>query len=199
MQKNMNKNIFSAKAIEGVKIFNLPTHSDERGELYELWVGENHFATESFVQDNIVKCKVNVLRGMHYQKNNPYSQIITLISGKIFDVLLDLRPGSPTFKQSTAYILDGSKNIQLYMPSGIAHGYVSLTDNVIISYKCNEKYQPTDEVGVLWSSIPEIKWPVNEKTKIKNRDQNFKKLNDLVDNDLPKVIDTNKGDILYGC
>lgn len=183
--------------IPGVIVSSLKEFRDERGVLFESWSIKSD--NTKYLQDTIVKCKRNVLRGMHYQIKSPYSQLITVISGQIFDVVLDLRQGSPTFKKAQSFILSPNGSQQLYMPPGIAHGYVSLSDDVIISYKCDSLYSPGDEGGVLWSSLDDIKWPTNETTLIKERDSNFESLSCLSANKLPYVIKPYEKENSYGC
>lgn len=172
--------------ISGVVVSHLEEFSDERGSLFELWSNRND--KSKYLQDTIVKCKKNVLRGMHYQIKSPYSQLITVISGKIFDVVLDLRQDSPTFKKAQSFILSSNGSQQLYMPPGIAHGYVSLSDDVIISYKCDTLYSPGDEGGVLWSSLDDVDWPVDDKTLINKRDTSFSSLRNLEPSKYPLAV-----------
>lgn len=173
--------------IPGVKIFSKTIHKDERGGFMELSRDNELLDEKKFVQDNISYSKKNVLRGMHYQVSSPYAQLITVISGKVFDVLLDLRKESPTYKKALSLVLGDDFN-QVYMPEGVAHGFLAITDNVIMSYKCSEYYIPGDEGGVLWSSLLDVSWPVTNNLIINKRDKNFSPLENIKDDKLPRVI-----------
>jgi dTDP-4-dehydrorhamnose 3,5-epimerase len=151
---------------QGVKILDPEFHKDERGFFLECFQKEIYAEigiTEEFVQDNHSRSAKNVLRGLHFSLKKPQSQIVTLIRGKIFDVLVDVRKESSTFGKWFGTELSDEGPRQIYMPHGFAHGFCVLSDWADLHYKVSQKYDPNDEGGLNWSD-PEIKiqWPVRE-------------------------------------
>ena len=128
--------------------------TDSRGSSFEAY-SERIFSelgiNSPFVQDNMSSSKKNVLRGLHFQTKHPQSKLIHCVRGKIFDVALDLRKTSPTFGLHSALIMDGEKQNMLFIPKGFAHGFLSLCENSILSYKCSDFYDPEGEGGILWN------------------------------------------------
>jgi len=136
---------------------------DERGYFLETFQLERYRGigiVSPFVQDNISRSRRGVLRGLHYQLKYPQGKLITVIRGKIFDVVVDIRRGSPTFGSWNGFILNDDNHVQLYIPSGFAHGFCVLSEFADIHYKCTDYYRPGDEFGVCWND-PElaIEWP----------------------------------------
>lgn len=105
-----------------------------------------------FVQDNQSESVRGVLRGLHFQKRHPQAKLVRLVSGRVLDVVLDLRNPSPTFGQCFSVILDAKMQKQLFVPAGFAHGFYVLSRSAVFSYKCGDFYYPDDEGGVLWNS-----------------------------------------------
>ena len=115
-----------------------------------------------FVQDNHSRSKANVLRGLHYQLDKPQGKLVSVIRGKIFDVAVDIRRGSPTFGKSVAVLLDDVKRQCLWIPPGFAHGFCALSEDVDVLYKCTNYYDPHSEKGILWDDpLLGIHWPVH--------------------------------------
>ena len=147
--------------IEGLFIIEPDVYRDERGLFYESW-RENRYKEmgiqEPFLQDNVSISSKNVLRGMHYQKNQ--GQLVTVLQGSIFDAVVDLRPDSKSFRKYFSLELSSDHPRQLYMPPGFAHGFYVLSDGVIMNYKCTQYYNAAHESGVIWNdSNLGIKWP----------------------------------------
>lgn len=115
-----------------------------------------------FVQDNFSVSKKNVIRGLHYQKN-PHAQgkLVSVLKGGVWDVAVDIRRASPTFLKWVAAELNDQNQAMLYIPPGFAHGFVTLTDDVRLMYKCTAEYNPQADTGIRWDD-PEIAiaWPV---------------------------------------
>jgi dTDP-4-dehydrorhamnose 3,5-epimerase len=137
---------------------------DDRGFFLESFnkkgFAEAGLPTE-FVQDNHSRSRMNVLRGLHYQLGKPQGKLVSVVRGKIFDVAVDIRRGSPTFGAWVGVILDDVKRDCLWIPSGFAHGFCALTDDVDVVYKCTEFYDPPSERGIRWDDpLIRIKWPV---------------------------------------
>ncbi len=159
---------------DGLIIIETQTYRDERGLFYESW-RENKYKEigiqEPFLQDNVSLSHKNVLRGLHYQKNQ--GQLVTVLQGSIFDVVVDLRPDSKTFRKYFSLELSSDYPRQLYMPSGFAHGFYVVSDMVIINYKCTQYYNAAHESGVIWND-PDlgIKWPCDDPI-VSEKDLNF--------------------------
>lgn len=149
---------------------------DSRGRFFESFRKSDFEANgidTDFVQQNCSVSVKNVLRGLHYQLN-PYSQgkLIQVISGEIYDVAVDLRKGSPTFKQWVGVNLNSEKNEMLWVPQGFAHGFLTLTPKAEVSYLITgSEYNPQAEAGIIWNdSELAIKWPV-EKPLLSDKDR----------------------------
>jgi dTDP-4-dehydrorhamnose 3,5-epimerase len=149
---------------------------DERGIFSELYKGsefKKNGVEDDFVQENLSYSKKGVLRGLHYQ-SEPEAQgkLINVVSGKIFDVAVDIRKGSPTFGKWYGLELSGKNNKMLWIPKGFAHGFLALEDSYV-AYKTTKEYSKSHENGILWSD-PDIgiEWP--SKNPIVNaRDNGF--------------------------
>lgn len=159
---------FIKTSIDGVWVFEPTVYKDPRGYFYESY-NENTFKAAGinykFVQDNQSKSSYGVLRGLHFQKE-PYAQtkLVRALQGNILDVAVDLRPNSPTFKQHVAIVLSGENFKQLLIPKGFAHGFVVLSETAIITYKCDEFYNPQSDAGVIYNdSDLNINWTIPEK------------------------------------
>lgn len=149
----------------GVRILEPVIHRDSRGffmEAYNKKVFEEAGIPNEFVQDNISYSVKGTLRGLHYQLM-PYGQgkLVRVSQGKVFDVCVDLRLGSPTFGQWFGYVLDDEKRHALYIPVGFAHGFCVLSETAEFTYKCTVPYQPEAERTLLWNDAKVgIQWPV---------------------------------------
>ena len=151
--------------IEEVKIIEPRIFNDERGYFFESF-SERDFneqvRTIKFVQDNESKSSYGVLRGLHFQKP-PYSQskLVRVIKGKVMDVAVDIRKGSPTFGQYVAVELTGENHLQFFVPRGFAHGFVVLSEEAVFQYKCDNFYAPQSEGAIAWDDPQlNIDWKV---------------------------------------
>lgn len=104
----------------------------------------------------------NVIRGLHFQFLNPQAKIVSIIAGKVWDVIVDLRAGSKTFKQWKAFELSSDNHLGIYIPKGFAHGFACFEDNTVMLYQCEGKYNPTTDSGIRFDE-PEIgiEWPID--------------------------------------
>ncbi|MEJ1221490.1 dTDP-4-dehydrorhamnose 3,5-epimerase [Sediminicola sp. 1XM1-17] len=129
---------------------------DERGLFYEAYQ-KNRFDDYvgdkvNFVQDNVSFSKKGVLRGLHFQRgNSAQAKLVHVIKGKVLDVIVDIRQGSPTFGKHVKIELSAINRKLVYIPKGLAHGFLALTDEVIFAYKCDAYYDPKSEAGILYS------------------------------------------------
>lgn len=143
--------------------------SDERGFFMETYK-RSDFAKEGikeyFVQDNHSLSWQGVLRGLHYQKNpRAQGKLVRCVKGKIFDVAVDIRRGSPTYGLWAVAELSGENSHMLYIPPSFAHGFVVLDDAAEVIYKCTEEYSPENERGIIWNDpVIKINWPIGNPT-----------------------------------
>ncbi len=149
--------------IEGLYEIQPKVFGDSRGYFFESW-SERDFAnaglTMRFVQDNQSKSSKGVLRGLHFQKTHPQGKLVRVIEGSVFDVAVDIRPGSATFGKWHGVTLDADRQNQFYIPPGFAHGFLVLSDTAIFTYKCTDFYHPEDEGGLMWNDAEiGIAWP----------------------------------------
>lgn len=184
----MNCKNFTSLAIHGAYVIDLNRFIDNRGSFMENWRSsdyENSLGCKPMVQQNLSYSTSNVLRGMHYQVNNPQSQIVTIIKGKVLDVIIDLRKSSSTFGHAITLELDEIKPRQIYMPPGIAHGFQVLGNEAVLHYMCSRYYDQTNECGVRWDD-PDlaIEWPIKN-PNISDRDNKFPLLTNILPDDLP--------------
>ena len=142
-------------------IYNKETYKDSRGFFRELYI-QKHFKNK-FPFDAMSFSKKNVLRGLHLQLKNPQEKLLTVLSGKIYDVSVDCRKNSKTFGKYFATILSEKNNKSLLVPAGFAHGFYALTDNVILLYKSSKYRHAKSELGLKWNDKDlKIKWPIKK-------------------------------------
>ena len=152
--------------IEGLKVITPAVFGDSRGYFMETY-NRNDFADAGinmeFVQDNQSASRKGVLRGLHFQKHFPQDKIVRVVNGEVFDVAVDLRPGSATFGKWHGVVLSAENKKQFYIPKNFAHGFLVLSDYAEFTYKCSDFYHPDDEGGLIWND-PEIgvEWPLQE-------------------------------------
>ena len=163
--------------LEGFLVIEPDIYKDDRGFFLETYQEERYHQagiTDKFVQDNHSRSVKGVLRGMHFQIKKPQAQIVTVMQGEIFDVVVDIRKGSKTFGKWHGVRLNAhSQQRQVYMPPGFAHGFLVLSDFADLHYKVSGEYDPTDEGGLIWNDIGVgISWPI-ENPIISLRDKQF--------------------------
>ncbi len=139
---------------------------DDRGFFLESW-NRRTFAEMGidveFVQDNHSRSQKNVMRGLHYQIENPQGKLVWVTQGSVFDVFVDLRRSSPTFRAWDGHILSGENKERLWVPPGLAHGFLVMSETADFQYKCTEYYTPSRERTIQWDD-PEIgiDWPLSK-------------------------------------
>lgn len=132
--------------IPDVKIIEPVTFGDERGFFMETWQQKKFcelVCERNFVQDNHSKSARNILRGLHYQTQNPQGKLVRVVSGEVFDVAVDMRKSSATFGRWTGIMLSAENKRQLWIPEGFAHGFYVLSESAEFVYKCTEVMTPT--------------------------------------------------------
>ena len=156
---------FITTDIPGVIIIEPLVRTDERGYFMESYLDgrfKKEVSEKPFIQENESSSSYGVVRGLHYQLH-PYSQskLIRVVTGKIIDIALDLRYGSPAFGRHVAVELSGENKRQLFIPRGFAHGFSVLEDNTIVQYKADNIYKPEYERAVCWNDPKlNIKWGI---------------------------------------
>ena len=162
---------------KGLVIYKKNTYKDKRGYFRELYL-QKHF-NNKFPFDVMSYSKKNVLRGLHLQLKQSQAKLITVLKGKIFDVSLDCRKKSKTFGKFFSIILSENENKSLLIPKGFAHGFCSLTEDVVLHYKCSNYRHKDSETGILWNDKDiGIKWPI-KKPIVSNKDKENLKFKDF--------------------
>lgn len=150
---------FIKTEIEGVVLIEPDIYRDDRGyftETFSQRAFEDNVCRTAFVQDNQSRSRRGVVRGLHYQlPPMAQSKLVRVVSGAVLDVAVDIRQGSPTFGRYVARELSGDNHLQLFVPRGFAHGFVCLSDEAVVIYKCDNYYSPAHEASILWND-PQI-------------------------------------------
>jgi dTDP-4-dehydrorhamnose 3,5-epimerase len=150
-------------ALRDILVIEPDIHADARGFLVESF-NEQRFADAGlpthFAQDNHSRSVAGVIRALHFQARNPQGKLVTVITGKIFDVAVDIRVGSPTFGQWTAVTLDANVPRHVWIPPGFAHGFAVLSEVADVLYKCTTPYEAEQQRGIRWNDPAiGIPWP----------------------------------------
>lgn len=157
--------------------------SDHRGFFQETFHRRKYAEAGlevTFVQDNHSRSRKNTLRGLHYQVLHPQGKLVWAASGEIFDVAVDIRKNSPTFRKWFGMRLSDINHLQLYIPPGFAHGFCVLSETADVLYKCTDLYDAEDDRGIAWDD-PEIgiQWPVHEPL-LSDKDRSLPKLGQAI-------------------
>lgn len=152
--------------LQDARLIELRTFGDDRGYFFELWNQGRYAATDvnmTFVQTNISFSKKGVLRGMHAQCPTPQGKLVTVMSGRIWDAIVDVRPGSPTYMRWQGFELSAANGHQLWVPPGFLHGFLALEDDSMVGYMVTAPHDPAGEFSVAWDD-PEIgiEWPLDQ-------------------------------------
>lgn len=179
--------------LEGLYIIEPKVFGDQRGYFFESY-NKDRFYQETgydveFVQDNESKSSYGVLRGLHFQKGkHAQSKLVRVVEGRVLDVAVDIRKGSPTFGKHVCVELTGDNHRQLFIPRGFAHGFVVLSQTAIFQYKCDNFYAPESEGAIAWND-PElaIDWKIPaEDILLSEKDKNHPLFKDA-----PELFDYN--------
>ncbi|MDN3522091.1 dTDP-4-dehydrorhamnose 3,5-epimerase [Halomonas ramblicola] len=155
---------FERLKIPDVVLMTPKVFGDERGffiETFRQSEFEEHCGAFTFVQDNHSKSRQGILRGLHYQLNQPQGKLVRVTRGEVFDVAVDMRQNSPSFGKWVGAFLSEVNKQMLWVPPGFAHGFYVTSEDAEFQYKCTDYYAPGDEVSVLWND-PDLKidWPL---------------------------------------
>jgi dTDP-4-dehydrorhamnose 3,5-epimerase len=168
--------------LPGVLLVEPAVHRDDRGFFLETYHRKKYADAGidvAFVQDNHSRSVARTLRGLHAQLRNPQGKLVRAVEGEIWDVAVDIRPGSPTYRRWVGAVLSAENFRQLWIPPGFAHGFAVLSPTAQVEYKCTTLYDPTDEICVAWDD-PElaIAWPV-EAPLLSDKDRRAPRLAEL--------------------
>jgi dTDP-4-dehydrorhamnose 3,5-epimerase len=171
-----------ATRLDGPLVVKPTVHGDERGffvETYRRSVYSELGIGEEFVQDNHSRSRHGVVRGMHFQPSQ--AKLVRCARGEILDVVVDIRPGSPTFGQWEGYALGETEGEQLYCPDGFAHGFCVLSEVADVAYKLSSLYDPETEAGIAWDD-PDVgvEWPIADPV-LSDRDKTAPRLSEIAD------------------
>ncbi|MEV6641976.1 dTDP-4-dehydrorhamnose 3,5-epimerase [Amycolatopsis sp. NPDC051371] len=161
--------------IEGVYLFEPTPHGDERGFFSRTFdrevVASVGIDPDGFAQDSLSRSRKGVVRGMHLRGGAGEAKLVRCSHGAIFDVVVDLRPDSPTFRKVKTFELSGETQVSVYIPAGCAHGFQSLTDPSDVSYRIDRAHDPSEDITISYKD-PEldISWPLPV-TMVSDRDE----------------------------
>jgi dTDP-4-dehydrorhamnose 3,5-epimerase len=177
--------------LDGVLIIEPDVFADKRGYLMESYQRKRYADAglkADFVQDNLSFSKKGTLRGLHYQYPKAQAKLVQVIQGEVFDVVVDIRRGSPTFgRWINEYLSDKNKR-QIFVPEGFAHGFCVLSNTSIFHYKCSDFYAPKYERGIIWSDPAiGIKWPITE-VLLSDKDRKYRCLKDIPNDHMPEYM-----------
>jgi dTDP-4-dehydrorhamnose 3,5-epimerase len=177
--------------LAGVVIVEPAIHGDERGFFQESWKASSYgsFGLPTvFAQANVSRSVKGVLRGLHYQFKQPQGKLVSVLEGRIFDVAVDIRPGSDSFGQWAGAELSASNYRQMYIPEGFAHGFLVLSDSALFHYHCTNEYAPNYDASIAWND-PDIgiNWPT-EPIAISAKDRQAPLLRDVDKERLPNLL-----------
>lgn len=154
---------FKTTQIPGIVEIQPQVHGDSRGYFVETFKAPDFEAAgipTAFVQDNESGSTKGVLRGLHFQKTHTQGKLVRVTRGEVFDVAVDVRPGSETFGQWVGVVLSAEKKNMFWVPAGFAHGFLVLSDTAEFVYKCTDVYDPSGEGGIPWDDpVIAVEWP----------------------------------------
>ncbi len=162
--------------ISGLLILEPRLYEDARGFFYESYnyktFAEHVGVTDVFVQDNHSRSVRNVLRGLHYQMKQPQAKLVRAVVGEVFDVAVDLRRSSPTFGRWVGVTLSATNKREFWIPAGLAHGFVVLSEFAECLYKTTDYWSPQEERCVIWND-PDlgIQWPITVEPEMSDKDR----------------------------
>lgn len=180
--------------LPGLVIIEPRVHGDQRGYFKEFWK-ESSFAAAGipahFVQSNVSRSAAGVVRGLHFQYPRPQGKLVTVLEGSVFDVAVDIRTDSPTYRQWAGVELSADNHRQLYIPEGFAHGFCVLGETALMNYLCTAEFDASCDAAIAWND-PDIAidWPEQasrQAASLSGRDSAAPRLRDIAIEDLPRM------------
>jgi dTDP-4-dehydrorhamnose 3,5-epimerase len=184
--------------LPGVWLLRPRVFADPRGfflESYNRRTMEQLGIRQVFVQDNHSRSSRGVLRGLHYQLGQPQAKLVRVTRGRVFDVAVDIRRGSPHFGRWTGHELSADNHLMLYAPEGFAHGFLVLSEVAEFQYKCSDFYAPAEERAIAWDD-PElaVDWPLGDiEPTLSDKDRRAPRLAQVPAEELPRYPGTGSG------
>lgn len=176
--------------LAGLLIIEPEVYGDQRGFFKEFWKQSSFRQAgipEHFVQSNISRSSAGVVRGLHYQYPRPQGKLVTVLEGRVFDVAVDIRIDSPTYRQWAGIELSAENHRQFYLPEGFAHGFCVLGESALMNYLCTQEFDPEADAAVAWNDADlGIEWPV-QAARLSARDAVAPRLRDIAPEDLPRM------------
>ena len=174
--------------IPGLVVVEPEVYGDSRGFFMETWNSDRYGACglpDRFVQSNISRSAAGVIRGLHYQHPCAQGKLVSVLEGRVYDVAVDIRSDSPTFRQWAGVELSAANHRQLYLPEGFAHGFCVLGDSALLSYLCTTQFNAEYDAAIAWND-PDIgiEWPI-EHQSLSERDRKAPRLRDVPVDCLP--------------
>jgi dTDP-4-dehydrorhamnose 3,5-epimerase len=170
--------------LDGVVLIEPEVHGDERGFLVETFRddGWRELGVEvEFVQENHSRSGRGILRGLHFQTRPGQGKLVRCLRGRIWDVAVDLRRDSPTYRRWEGYELDDERHRQLFVPAGFGHGFCVLSEQADVAYKLSSYYDPATEAGIAWDDpAVGVEWPISEPV-LSERDRTAPRLAEIAD------------------
>ena len=175
--------------IPGLLVIEPDVFGDQRGFFMETWNVKRYKDVGidvDFVQDNLSYSHYGVLRGLHYQQPHAQGKMVYVLQGRVYDVAVDIRVGSPSFGQWYGVELSAENKRQFYIPEGFAHGFCVLSETALFAYKCTDFYSPQTEGGIAWDDPDlDIDWPLKEPV-LSDKDKKYPMLKSVELNTLPQ-------------
>lgn len=177
-------------ALPGVLLIRPRVFRDDRGSFLETWRQERYSEAgidAAFVQDNVATSRRGVVRGLHYQEPDPQGKLVMVLQGRVMDVAVDIRRGSPTFGRWVGVRLSAEDGHQLWIPEGFAHGYATLSEQAIFAYKCTRAYNPKGDAAIRFDDPAiGVEWGVEDPI-LSEKDRSAPTLAEIPDHKLPGV------------
>lgn len=175
--------LFLETKIPGILIIQPQVFGDNRGYFMETYKKSDFLVAgidREFVQDNESSSTKGVLRGLHFQKDHTQAKLVRVTQGEVYDVAVDVRPGSETYGQWVGVTLSSEKKNMLYIPEGFAHGFLVLSEKAEFVYKCTDVYDPKSEGGIPWNDPTiAVEWPaIDCEYKTSEKDEKHESFND---------------------
>lgn len=175
--------------LKGVLLVEPRVFRDDRGYFFESFNAQRYGEsgiTDLFIQDNVSRSRRGVLRGLHLQNPKAQAKLVSVLVGEVFDVAVDVRPDSPTFRHWVGEVLSAENGLQLYIPPGFAHGFQVLSQGAVFAYKCSDYYNPKAEITIRWND-PDIgvAWPLAD-ASLSDRDAGAAPLHGISADCLPR-------------
>lgn len=176
--------------IPGLVVIEPQVHGDRRGFFMETWNASRyraHGLPDTFVQSNLSRSGAGVIRGLHYQQPQPQGKLVYVLEGRVFDVAVDIRVDSPTFRQWAGVELSAENHRQMYVPEGFAHGFCVLGESALLAYQCTREYYAEYDAAIAWDD-PDIgiRWPL-ENGRLSKKDAIAPRLSDVPADRLPRM------------